>query len=135
MLKVVIDTNVFISSQISALGNPGKIINLIANEKIELYYSTDILKEYQRVLSYAKFNFSIKKQTLAALDIKAIGELVKVVVTNSIFLPDESDRIFYDTAKTANTYLITGNKKHFPDEDFIMTPTEFLQTFFNVKKI
>ena len=40
---------------------------------------------------------------------------------------DEDDRIFYDTAKTAKAYLITGNKKHYPQENFIFTPADFLE--------
>jgi len=43
------------------------------------------------------------------------------------FSSDEDDRIFYDTAKSANAVLVTGNKKHYPDESFIMTPAEFLE--------
>jgi len=46
-----------------------------------------------------------------------------------ISLPDESDRIFYDTACESKAILITGNKKHYPDEEFIMTPADFLLRF------
>jgi hypothetical protein len=41
-------------------------------------------------------------------------------------MPDEDDRVFYDTAKTAGAYLIPGNTKHFPQEPFILTPAQFL---------
>ena len=40
------------------------------------------------------------------------------------FMPDEDDRVFYDAAKSAGAYLITGNTKHYPHEPFILTPTE-----------
>jgi len=46
---------------------------------------------------------------------------------SNIPMPDESDRIFYDTAKQSGSILITGNTKHFPDEPFIMTPAEFMR--------
>jgi predicted nucleic acid-binding protein len=46
-----------------------------------------------------------------------------------IDLPDEKDRIFYDTAKQRNAILITGNIKHFPEEDFIMSPKDFLERY------
>jgi len=39
---------------------------------------------------------------------------------------DEDDRKFYDTAKSVGAWLISGNLKHYPKEDFIKTPTEFL---------
>ena len=41
-------------------------------------------------------------------------------------LPDETDRKFYDLAKEVGAILITGNRKHYPDEEFIMTPSEFV---------
>jgi hypothetical protein len=40
-------------------------------------------------------------------------------------LPDESDRKFYDAAKACHAILITGNQKHFPKENFIVSPAEF----------
>jgi hypothetical protein len=49
-------------------------------------------------------------------------------ITGAIPLPDETDRIFYDTAKEIGAILITGNIKHYPAEDFIMTPSQFLKS-------
>jgi len=40
---------------------------------------------------------------------------------------DESDRKFYDLHKAANAILITGNAKHFPKEDLIMSPVAFIE--------
>jgi len=41
---------------------------------------------------------------------------------------DEADKKFYETFKTAEAdYLITGNTKHFPDEDGIVSPREFVE--------
>jgi len=126
--KVIIDTNVFISSRISALGNPAKIMRLIADGQIEFYYSSDILDEYKRVLSYEKFNFSIASQELAIEDIENIGILIQPS-ESKIPLPDESDRVFYDAAKTVEAYLITGNLKHYPEEPNILTPARFIEIF------
>ena len=47
-MRVVIDTNVFISSFFG--GNPRKIIDLWRKEKITLCLSGDILEEYTKVL-------------------------------------------------------------------------------------
>jgi len=44
----------------------------------------------------------------------------------SLFYDDETDRIFYDTAKQSGSFLVTGNLKHYPQEIFILTPAEFL---------
>ena len=40
---------------------------------------------------------------------------------------DEDDRVFYDIAKIAGAYLITGNLKHYPSKPFILTPSVFLK--------
>jgi predicted nucleic acid-binding protein len=45
---------------------------------------------------------------------------------STIKITDEDDRAFYDTAKQSDSFLVTGNIKHYPYEDFIITPTEFL---------
>jgi hypothetical protein len=50
-------------------------------------------------------------------------------IPSSFFLPDESDRIFYDTAKSTNSVLITGNTRHFPGEPFIVSPASFLREY------
>ena len=42
-------------------------------------------------------------------------------------MTDEDDRAFYDTAKNNDAYLVTGNTRHYPNESFILTPTEFMR--------
>jgi predicted nucleic acid-binding protein len=44
-------------------------------------------------------------------------------------MKDETDRKFYDTAKSSSATLITGNMKHYPAEPFIMTPADFIEGF------
>ena len=40
---------------------------------------------------------------------------------------DESDKKFYEVAKTIDCKLITGNKKHFPDEENIIQTNELIK--------
>ena len=130
MHRVVIDTNVIVSSFISPRGNPAKIVNLIvSNEDFIICYNGDILAEYSDVLTRAKFdkyNFSPDEITNFIKKVQDIGILIEPPVS-SIVLPDESDRIFYDTAVESGATLITGNTEHYPLEDFILTPALFLQ--------
>ena len=99
MIKIVLDTNIIISAALSSKGNPAQIINLIA-DKDEIQVGIITL-------------------------IEKLGLLIEPLVSK-ISLPDESDRIFYDTALTSGSVLVTGNIKHFPVEEFIMTPAEFI---------
>ena len=38
---------------------------------------------------------------------------------------DESDRVFYEVAKFCRAPLVTGNLKHYPQDDCIVTLSEF----------
>jgi len=128
MTNVVVDTNVLVSSALVPVGNPAKIIDLIrVNAVIQVYYSIEILAEYSDVLSRPRLNIAADKQT------RAIGAIIKAgilvdPVASKVPLPDESDRIFYDAAREGGAILITGNLKHYPDEEFIMTPSQFLDS-------
>jgi putative PIN family toxin of toxin-antitoxin system len=126
MKRVVIDTNIFISAIISPTGNPAKIMSLVSYKELQLFYNIDILNEYKKVLAYEKLQIPIQTQIEAMNGINKLGMLIEPT-TSKIPLPDETDRIFYDTAQTSGAILITGNIKHFPAESFIMTPARFIE--------
>jgi putative PIN family toxin of toxin-antitoxin system len=127
MLKIVLDTNVVTSAALSPAGTCAKIIATVGNnEDMQLFYSADILAEYEEVLSRKRLRIAVKTQISIVETIKNTGiEIIPAV--SDISLPDETDRIFYDVAHDVGAILITGNKRHYPDEIFIMSPAEFLQ--------
>ena len=126
MKLVVIDTNILVSSVLSPNGSPAQVMILISFKELQPFYCSEILNEYRRVLAYERLNISIQTQNKAIESIINLGILIEPPVS-SIHMPDEADRIFYDTAKASGAILITGNIKHFPHEPFIMTPAEFLE--------
>jgi putative PIN family toxin of toxin-antitoxin system len=125
------DTNVIVSSFINPNGTPSQIMKIILNRKAELCYNSAILSEYESVMLRRKFSDKINSchiQQFINL-IRSIG--ISLNPTSSrIRLPDESDRIFYDTARESSSILITGNLKHFPKETFIMLPADFLKQYY-----
>ena len=123
-IKVVFDTNVLVSALWSDVGNTAEIVELIPISIIPCF-SDAILLEYTEVLNRPKFDFSEHKRNALFSQLNEYGELHSSNKSD-ILLPDESDRIFYDTAKASGAILITGNLKHYPKELFIMTPAEFL---------
>ena len=125
MKKLVIDTNVIISAALSDKGKPAQIIDMISEGKLQLYYNEQILSEYSNVLSRKKFMFTLDKQVVLLNKIVEMGVTYEPI-TSVAPMPDEDDRIFYDTAKESGAFLITGNRRHYPDESFIMTPSDFL---------
>ena len=126
MQKVVIDTNVVISAALSDKGNPSKIINLVLDKQVYIYYNSEIMDEYTEVLSRPHLNIIAEKRQYLLDGIKMVGGVYNPKVSK-IPLPDETDRIFYDLAKEVAAIIITGNIKHYPNEEFIMTPSEFLE--------
>jgi putative PIN family toxin of toxin-antitoxin system len=127
MKRVVIDTNVIVSAALSITGKPAQILELISTNEILLVYSEEMLAEYRRVLAYTKLNISRQTQAKLIQGIEGIGILIEPTASE-IPMIDESDRVFYDTAKEAGATLITGNTKHYPEENFIMTPAHFLES-------
>ena len=130
MHKIVIDTNVIISAALTPGGNAGKIIKSVYEGKAQAYYNDEILDEYTRVLGYERLNIPAVKQKAILSAIENSFTLLEPV-RSSIPLVDEDDRVFYDTAKASGAYLITGNAKHYPNESFIVDPSEYLQIIIN----
>ena len=125
MKRVVLDTNVLVSANLTSGGIPAKIMNLVADREIQLFYCPEILDEYKRVLAYEKLDIPATAQSKAIEGIRKLGESIEPTIS-TIPLVDETDRAFYDTAKESDAILVTGNIKHFPNEAFIITPADFL---------
>jgi putative PIN family toxin of toxin-antitoxin system len=126
MIKIVLDTNVLVSAALTPNGNSARIMELIpVNAELQVYFSMNILSEYKEVLSRSRLNIVAEKQNRAVDAIIKTGILVDPVASD-VPLPDESDRFFYDAARENGAILITGNTRHYPMDDFIMTPSRFL---------
>jgi len=127
-MKLVLDTNIVVSAFINPNGLPSQIIGIILNRKAEFIFNTAILSEYENVMIRPKFSKLIKPD-----NIRKFIDLIRIIGTSfnplksKIKLPDESDRIFYDTAKQSGSALISGNLKHFPKDPFIMSPSDLLK--------
>ena len=56
-----------------------------------------------------------------------------------IILPDPKDRVFYEVVleerKQEESYLVTGNTKHFPAETFVVSPRKMLEIVFNETEV
>ena len=53
-MKIVVDANLFASGLIKPNSNPGKILNLIKENRVELILSPAIIREIKRILLYPK---------------------------------------------------------------------------------
>lgn len=99
---------------------------LFAEKKVTLLYNEDILAEYRDVLSRKKFN--IPKNTIN----KLINFFRQSGINShrqdaNIVMPDESDRVFYEISLSKeDSFLVTGNLKHFPASPQIISPADFV---------
>lgn len=57
MIRLVLDTNVLVSANLSDDGLEAAIVSLALNRKIGLCVSMPILEEYERVLLYPRLKF------------------------------------------------------------------------------
>ena len=126
----VIDTNVIVSALLSSNleSNPVKVFRAIVQERIVPLYNDEILEEYKSVLSRPKFN----------LNLSLIETIIKAIITDGLNIdrtpaadiefPDPKDIVFYEVALSVeDSYLITGNIRHFPVKPFVVTPAEMVR--------
>jgi len=134
-IKVVIDTNVFISSFFNRNGTPGKIIDLWKTEKIVLCISSPVLEEYIEVLLRLGFNEKTDLKELLEpfqkqFNISASLKSVKI----SAVKKDPEDDLFIECAVANNAdYIVTGDKHllnlgHFRNVK-ILPPADFVKLF------
>jgi len=123
--RVVLDTNVLVSALLSRESNPAEIYRMFMAKAFTLVYCAEILNEYGDVLYRPKLRIPRSDADIMLAAIRKHGEEVRTA-PSVILMPDEDDRVFYDAAKRSGAYLVTGNKRHYPNEPFIFTPAEFL---------
>ena len=97
-------------------------------ERIVPLYNDEILEEYKSVLSRPKFHLN---HSLIETVIKAIitdGLNIDRTPAADIEFPDPKDIVFYEVALSVeDSYLITGNIRHFPVKPFVVTPAEMVR--------
>ena len=132
---IVIDTNVLVSGLIgrNQTSPPVGILNYLLAERgvIIPLFNDEIIKEYENVLKRNKFNIDHKLVDDVIDRIKTIGISCERIETKEDF-KDANDIVFYEVALSKDdSYLVTGNIKHFPKVDFVVTPAEMMEIIRN----
>lgn len=137
MVKIyaVIDTNVLVSALLSRFKDTStvQLLQLIIIGDIIPVYNDEILDEYYTVLNRTKFGFSdiLIDETLEVIKRFGINSSRKDIDEK---LPDPKDVVFYEVALSVeDSFLVTGNIKHFPKKPFVVTPAEMLQIIHEMK--
>ena len=129
MRYAVIDTNVLVSAQMTQHEDSAtrQVIRLVFNGSVTPIVTHAILAEYQEVLSRPKFHFRPDVADTIVSHFREYGRFVKPTPC-AMTLPDEKDRVFLEAALALlveGAVLVTGNKRHFPASDFVLSPSEF----------
>ena len=124
---VVFDTNAFVSYFWPSVKISAARISVdrMMDGKAIPVFSTATMSEYVDVLNRKKFNFSHHEICCFLDSIIKNGYRVSPVPT-LVHFTDASDKCFYDAAVAAGCWLVTGNKRHYPDEPFVVSPREWL---------
>lgn len=129
MIYAVLDTNVLVSALWSKSADSAisKLINAVLGQKITPLYHSEIIAEYEEVLSRDKFPFLPEVREALINRIKVDG-INSERVPFEAYMPDEDDRVFYEVALSHDgAYLVTGNQRHFPIDPIVVTPAEMLE--------
>ncbi|MBI3399595.1 MAG: putative toxin-antitoxin system toxin component, PIN family [Deltaproteobacteria bacterium] len=137
-MKVVIDTNIFVSSFFG--GNPKKIIDLWKKEKITLCLSHAVLDEYIDVLRRIGLADETELEELLSLFSRGFNILftaktpkIKIVKND----PDD-DKFIECAAALKADVVITGDKKVLAVKEYMgirmLTPKQFLEIHDNFEK-
>lgn len=126
----VFDTNVLVSSLLTKNTDSAtaQVVNAISDGVIIPLYNQEILDEYEEVLHREKFSFSDTAIRGLLSVIRQFGLAVSPSPTGEI-LPDMDDLVFYEIVmekRKDDAYLITGNLRHFPQREYIVTPAEMM---------
>ena len=132
-MRVVIDTNVFVSSLLSKEGNPRKVIDLWRFERITLCLSKEILGEYFAVLGRFGLAAEPEGKELVQLFEKRYNQVfVASPATITMIKEDPADNKFLECAVAADArYIVSGDRHLLSLKLFkgirILPPTEFLK--------
>ena len=129
-MKIVLDTNIFISSFFWG-GNPRKIVQRIIDGKDELFICKEILQEIASVMARPKFNVSNESVMRFIHSIEDIANhIVLSGIVQQVCRDSEDDKIL-ECALLANAdYIITGDTDLLIFEEFrgvkIITANEYV---------
>lgn len=125
-MLVVVDTNILVSALWSRNGAPARAVGLVLSGQLTPCYDHRIMLEYRQVLQRPKFRFQPSEINALLAWIKQLGRSVVPAPVDIPFV-DEADRKFYEVAKYCGAVLIMGNLKHFPNDDAVMSVSDFLE--------
>lgn len=140
-MKIVLDTNIFISAFLWQK-NAKEIFIFAQNKNVKICANQELLEEFQAVLEYAKFNSCFEKahKTLHEI-IDEVLEIVKIYPSlkfKKIIIKEDpsDDKILSCALSSGADFIISGDKHLLKLKIFegipILSPRQFLDKFESV---
>jgi len=133
MRLIVLDTNVIVSAALKPESIPAYIVmKLVLEGPVSTVTCPPVTSEYLDVIERPKFTgYGFPPEWLDRLIRKSI-QLPKPRSWHNL-LPDPKDKPFVVLAHAAGAWLVTENKKHFPEsacnDVTVISPAEYLNHF------
>ena len=130
MIRVVVDTNVFVSSFFGGIAR--KIIDLWKNGHIILCLSQEIVEEYLAVLKWLRLDDEQELSNLTRLFAEGYNSIFTAKTLKiTVIEEDAADNKFLECAVALNSKIIVSGDKHLTSirkyiDIEIMSPREFI---------
>lgn len=135
MQKIIIDTNVLVSSLIQK-SFPHLILNLVIDRKVEVCLSNELLEEYYAVLRREKFSrYQDSYKNAEQLMVNLQQSCTYFKPSNKLeVIPDKDDNKLMELAEVSSAdFLITGDVNDFTMSQFketkIVTPKAYWENY------
>jgi putative PIN family toxin of toxin-antitoxin system len=136
MQKIIIDTNVFVSSLIQRSYPYYIVSEVFSNRRIKLCISEELMEEYINVLNRDKFSKFQDFAANAKVLLKDIERIAAIFSPSTKFniIKDVDDNKLLELSYCAKAdFLITGNTNDFTMKEFkktkIVSPAEYWSTY------
>lgn len=138
-LYVVVDTNVFVSAFLSHHDDAAtvQLVRRMIRGEFTPLYSEFIMREYRDVLYRDKFDIDPAEIEHLLRAVKRYGIRLTPSLTGELLI-DEKDLPFYEVVmdtRENDSYLVTGNLKHFPTKPFIVSVRQMLSILDDAHKL
>ena len=126
----VIDTNVIVASLLTRNHDSAtaRVMDAVYSGNVTPLVCDEMLAEYADVLYRPRLKLDAAKCEYILSLISDIGKRIDPA-SSTVEMPDEDDRVFLEVAMAGQSEgesrLVTGNLRHYPKADFIVTPADF----------
>jgi len=132
-MKIVLDTNVFISSFFWG-GNPRKLLTRVIDGKDSLFVSDEVLREVFSVMSRPKFNVPSQQVAHFINSIQEVSfRVVPIGIVQGVCRDSDDDKILECAVLGNVDFIVSGDKDLLSLKEFrgipIVTASEYLGIF------